>query len=162
MMGLNNMGGSAVGFTAELPEPTVERGASMAGMDHSGGARSDGAAPPTPDSATPAPEQMRVMHEMHSRMMADPVIRERTEADPALRELMGEMERMMAAGGSTGPAPTDAAMQLLARLLSDPEIEARVHTDPRLHELWNDPEVQRRLAESEPGTSSPAPAPHQH
>ena len=30
MMGSNNMGGPAVGFTAEFPAPTVERGATMA------------------------------------------------------------------------------------------------------------------------------------
>ena len=30
MMGSNNMGGPAVGFTAEFPTPTVERGATMA------------------------------------------------------------------------------------------------------------------------------------
>ena len=35
MMGVENMGGPAVGFLAELPQPTVERGAVMAGMDHS-------------------------------------------------------------------------------------------------------------------------------
>ena len=42
MMGSNNMGGPAVGFTAEFPTPTVERGAKMAeimkamGHDHGG------------------------------------------------------------------------------------------------------------------------------
>ena len=35
MMGIENMGGPAVGFLAEFPQPTVERGAVMAGMDHS-------------------------------------------------------------------------------------------------------------------------------
>ena len=30
MMGSNNMGGPAVGFSAEFPTPTVERGATMA------------------------------------------------------------------------------------------------------------------------------------
>ena len=30
MMGSNNMGGPAVGFTPEFPAPTVERGATMA------------------------------------------------------------------------------------------------------------------------------------
>lgn len=34
MMGINNMGGPSVGFLAALPEPTVPRGMSMAGMDH--------------------------------------------------------------------------------------------------------------------------------
>ena len=35
MMGVENMGGPAIGFLAEFPTPTVERGAVMAGMDHS-------------------------------------------------------------------------------------------------------------------------------
>jgi hypothetical protein len=34
MMGLENMGGPVVGFLASFPQPTVERGAVMAGMDH--------------------------------------------------------------------------------------------------------------------------------
>jgi ketosteroid isomerase-like protein len=34
MMGVHNMGGTAVGFAAELPVPTVPRGMSMAGMEH--------------------------------------------------------------------------------------------------------------------------------
>jgi hypothetical protein len=34
-MGVHNQGGPAVGFLAELPTPTVPRGMSMAGMDHS-------------------------------------------------------------------------------------------------------------------------------
>ena len=44
MMGSNNMGGPAVGFTPEFPAPTVERGATMAeimkamGHDHGGAA----------------------------------------------------------------------------------------------------------------------------
>jgi hypothetical protein len=43
MMGSNNMGGPAVGFTPEFPAPTVERGATMAeimkamGHDHGSG-----------------------------------------------------------------------------------------------------------------------------
>jgi hypothetical protein len=35
MMGVENMGGPAVGFLPQFPTPTVERGAVMAGMDHS-------------------------------------------------------------------------------------------------------------------------------
>ncbi len=45
MMGVHNMGGVASGFLAELPHPTVPRGMSMAGMDHSNmsGMRTDAA-----------------------------------------------------------------------------------------------------------------------
>jgi hypothetical protein len=64
MMGVHNMGGPAAGFIAALPEPTVPRGMSMAGMDHSG----HGAAPAEDEHAghvMPAEhreEMMRLMH----------------------------------------------------------------------------------------------------
>ena len=63
MMGTNNMGGPAVGFTPEFPTPTVERGATMAevmkamGHDHGTPAPAEATpAAPKPDStSTPRP-----------------------------------------------------------------------------------------------------------
>ena len=61
MMGSNNMGGPAVGFTAEFPTPTVERGAKMAeimkamGHDH-GGQANQVTSPAAPMSAPAAPK----------------------------------------------------------------------------------------------------------
>ena len=56
MMGINNMGGPAVDFTAEFPTPTAERGASMdelmKAMGHDHGTTSG---QPAPSNATPAP-----------------------------------------------------------------------------------------------------------
>lgn len=163
MMGLENMGGPAVGFLASLPEPSVPLGAShadamgsmdgagMQGMDHSkmtgnmpgpgtmsgmkadssGGAMRDSmagmdhgamrTAGSARDSATDhsatnhgAPGAGRgastsAMMEMHRRMMADPVIRQRVMADTAMRRMMqATTERMPAAGrptsGKDGPA----------------------------------------------------------
>jgi hypothetical protein len=206
MMGLNNMGGPAVGFVASLPQPTVARGQSMAGMDHSAMAATPGSAMPgmpgmpmqhgaeaqsgaQPGATDPlamdhvmgadstagagmmSQDAMRLMHEMHERMMADPVIRERVATDPVLQRMMAEMNMSISPAvplQNTGAAGTDTeqAMDFVVRLLSDPEVEARIHSDPRLHQLWSDPEVQRRLQElrrQEPAaspspTSSPAPA----
>lgn len=111
---------------------------------------------------------MERMMEMHRRMMADPVIRERVESQPELRRLMeemhgkGGMEGMDhgAMQGSGAASDTAQALEFVVRLLADPQVEARIHADPRLHQLWIDPEVQRRLAELR---ARPAAAePHQH
>jgi hypothetical protein len=191
MMGVNNMGGPAVGFLAALPQPTVPRGMSMAGMDHSRmdgmqhgqmqhgnmqhgqtgaqpmGRAAMGHAMPRDTSAGHAGMQhgampgmmdaqhMQRMHEMHMRMMADPVIRERVRTDPELSRMMREMEDMMpsghsmhgASGATVSASDREQAMDFVVRLLSDPAVEARIHSDPQLHQLWSDPEVQRRLAE---------------
>ncbi|HYW06125.1 MAG TPA: hypothetical protein VE913_04160 [Longimicrobium sp.] len=124
---------------------------------------------------------MPQMMEMHERMMADPVIRERVATDPVLKGMMQRMHgargmnhgsmpggQAMNHGAGTAAAMDSAqAIEFAVRLLSDPEVEARVHADPRLHQMWSDPEVQRRLAElrrqrgAQPA-AAPAPAPHRH
>ncbi|HEV2150037.1 MAG TPA: hypothetical protein VGR37_21750 [Longimicrobiaceae bacterium] len=191
MMGVNNMGGPAGGFLAALPQPTVPRGMSMAGMDHSrmpgtDHAHAHGAAPgqpvdhaamghAMPDGAARGMEgasedHLRRMMEMHERMMADPVIRARAAADPVLQQMMAGMHQPMPAGhathGAGAPDASDAeqAMDFIVRLLSDPAVEARIHHDPRLHQLWSDPEVQRRLAElrRRQGETATRPAPAPH
>jgi hypothetical protein len=120
---------------------------SMPGMQHAG----------AKDSAMMDSEQMRVMHEIYMRMMADPVIRERAAKDSVLQRLMQRMpEGMMGdttaahAGHREDSAAADTpearrAMEFVTLLLSDPQVEARVHADPRLHRLWSDPDVQRCL-----------------
>ena len=123
MMGIENMGGPAVGFLAGFPTPTVERGAVMAGMDHSkmhmapadsskmAHGDSAKAAPmdsmpgmqhqhdkPSPDSAKhEMAGHMDAMMELHMRMMADSVIRARVLADTAMRRMMTEMVEQMPA-----------------------------------------------------------------
>jgi hypothetical protein len=159
MMGVQNMGGPAVGFLPDFPTPTVARGAVMAhaGMNHGAAAQtSHDAHNATPPAGQPQPTDhsahgvqpaqgahTRQMMELHERMMADPVIRRRVEADSALQRMVQQMH------GTTEVAASDSAQAIdfAVRLLSDPEVEARVHSDPRLHRLWSDPEVQRRLAE---------------
>jgi hypothetical protein len=106
MMGVQNMGGPAVGFLAAFPTPTVERGAvmsheSMPGMNHSApGSRADSAKstghssmdhsahhPPAAVAAA-APDHTAAMNALHARMLADPVIRARIQSDSSLRRLM--------------------------------------------------------------------------
>jgi hypothetical protein len=119
MMGVENMGGPAVGFLAALPEGTVPRGAVMAGMDHAampGMQRTDSAhahgvdrrsADTTaaghamdamPDSAAsgmPTEEHVHVMMELHDRMMADSVVVMRMIADTAMHRMMLQMMEHM-------------------------------------------------------------------
>ena len=179
MMGLNNMGGPAVGFAAELPTPTVARGMSMAGMDHgampgmshegmAGGTASPPAAPGQMDGmdhagmpgmqtgagAQGAGMTMEQMMAMHARMMQDPVIRERVATDPVLRQMMQQMGAITSAAS---PAEREAN-DFILRLFADPDVVSRVNSDPELRRLWEDPEVQRRLAEIRAGQAAP-PAP---
>lgn len=102
-------------------------------------------------------QQMRLMQEIHTRMMADPVIRERVATDPVLQRLMQRMARGPgsdttgdhAAHGDAAAADSAGAreaMEFVTLLLSDPKVEERLHADPKLHRLWSDPEVQRCLA----------------
>lgn len=89
-MGVNNMGGPAVGFSAELPRPTVPRGMSLAGME--------GAAPDTSMAGMAGMPNMGAMQgsglspqqleAVFQRMMADPVIRERVATDPMLQQML--------------------------------------------------------------------------
>ena len=119
MMGVENMGGPSVGFLATFPKPTVERGAVMAGMDHSrmqpssrdssavdhskmdharmaGDSAKAGAVDHAKmnmaemrDSADAAHSQL--MMDLYMRMVADPVIRARVMADTAMRRMMIDM-----------------------------------------------------------------------
>jgi hypothetical protein len=115
-MGVHNQGGPAVGYLAELPTPTVPRGLSMAGMDHS---QMDHAAHAAPDAhaghAVPGAQQ-QPGHDAH-----------------AGHEMPGMTPGM------------HRAMEFIVRLLADPRVEARIHADPRMHEIWSRPAVQEYL-----------------
>jgi hypothetical protein len=110
-MGVQNMGGPVSGFLAGFPEPTVERGAVMdhaghaaappaggaAAVDHS--AMGHGAPPAAPAPAPSAAGHNDAMMSLFRRLMADPVVRARIEADTALSRLMKETG---AASGTAG------------------------------------------------------------
>ena len=128
-MGLNNQGGAAVGFLAQLPTPTVARGASMAGMDH------------TQMHAHPADTAAADPHAAHG---VQPAARDTAHAAhvPAPRDTAHAQHDQMQ---HESMSSMHAAMELIVRLLTHPQIEARIHADPRLHQLWSDPQVQRQL-----------------
>jgi len=180
-MGVNNQGGPAIGHLGEHPVPTVPRGLSMAGMDAAD--MDHGAHGPQPvghAEAEPSPDHhpaghpaegdrsgMQQMMEVHERMMADPVIRERAAGDPELQRMLREMPRMRGSPAATSETEMHRAMEFILRLLSDPEVEARIHADPRFHRLWSDPEVQRHLDRmrqmQDTGRGAPTGQPdHQH
>jgi hypothetical protein len=118
-MGLHNQGGPAVGFLPELPTPTVARGMSMAGMDHSqmdhGAHAGHGAQPQAGHDA----------HAAHGAQPGQPA-----HQGHAQHGMTSEMHQ---------------AMEFVLRLLADPQVDARIHANPGLHQLWADPEVQRHL-----------------
>jgi hypothetical protein len=115
-MGVHNQGGPAVGFLAELPTPTVARGMSMAGMDHSEMDHAAHAAPDAHAGHEPPAAQQQPGHDAH--------------AGHEMAGMTPEMQR---------------AMEFIVRLLADPQVEARIHADPRLHEIWSRPAVQQHL-----------------
>ena len=116
-LGAQNMGGVAVGSGEALPQPTVGRGMSvagmipraaalttaaagtgMAGMDH--GAMTQGQGTSMQDIS------METMMAVYRRMMADPVIRERVATDPVIQQLLGgDSSVARAAQGTAGAMP---------------------------------------------------------
>lgn len=175
MIGANNMGGPAIGFSTDLAAPTVTRGASMVGMSTHDMSAMGG---PTTRAETAAAQvtarlTLDAMMAIHRRMMADPVIRERVATDPVLQKMLRDagLDSMSAnAAGMAGmdhanmpgmtmtpsaaatmlkgtPAQRAQALDFVVKLLSDPAVEARIHTSAELHALWSDPEVQKRLAD---------------
>jgi hypothetical protein len=138
-MGVHNQGGPAVGYLAELPTPTVPRGMSMAGMDHT---QMDHAAHAGHEQPT-APDE----HAGHAPPRAEPGHDEHRE--PGAHAMTPQMQR---------------AMEFIVRLLADPQVDARIHADPRLHQIWADPAVQRhlRMLREMHGTTGAAPGHEGH
>ena len=132
MMGVENMGGPAVGFLAEFPTPTVERGAVMAGMDHAKmntpGVRDSSKAgavdhsrmhmPGKPDSARVPNDSMAGMD--HSKMKMPPGQR----TDSAAREVSG--------------APMEQMMELHMRMMADSVIRDRIMGDTTMRRMMMD------------------------
>jgi hypothetical protein len=163
---------AAMGHGQPAAAQAGAQGHAAMGHGNAAGAQGQNAMRGMQHGAAGSPD-MALMMEMHQRMMADPVIRERVATDPVLQQMMARMHGGQGMQGmdhgsmqGSGAAASDSAQALdfVVRLLSDPEVEARIHSDPRLHQLWSDPEVQRRLAELRRGQpAAPAPAPeHRH
>jgi hypothetical protein len=151
MMGVENMGGPAVGFLAAFPTPTVERGAvmgheSMAGMkDSAASSRADStkstehssmdhsAHHPVAPVATAAPEHTTAMKALHARMLADPVIRARVQSDSTLRRLMREAGLAVPAArkpASTKPRASSAKAKTASKAKPKPASKPKPAADP--------------------------------
>ncbi|HET9452941.1 MAG TPA: hypothetical protein VFO66_01555 [Gemmatimonadaceae bacterium] len=131
-MGIENMGGPAVGFLPELPSPTVTYGAVMTHDDRTGamtgfsyGSATGGAhAGHTPAAAAPA-DTTRPAADPHAGHDMRPA-----PADTGAR-------RNSAAHHDTGHdmGRDSGSMELHMRMLSDPAIRRRILADSALHRL---------------------------
>ncbi len=133
MMGVQNMGGPAVGFLAAFPTPTVERGAVMAGMDHGkmnmGAARTDTTMAGMDHSKMnmPAARTDTAMATMdHSKMNMPP-----TRTDTAMAA-MDHSKMAMPAESASG------MMEMHMRMMADPVIRARMMADTGMRRMMRD------------------------
>jgi hypothetical protein len=159
MMGIENMGGPAVGFLGEFPTPTVERGAVMAGMDHSKmpGMRKD---------STAGVDHARMGHDS-SRARA--AARDTTASvDHSRMHAPGERRDSAATDSTPGGARAVEQMtDLYMRMLTDSVIRRRVLADTGMRRALTEiadviPAEHREHFESmlreSPPTAAPAPA----
>ncbi len=151
MMGIQNMGGPVIGFLAAFPTPTVERGAVMAGMDHSNMAGMPGMAPMqgmTHDSSRTG--GMAGMD--HSRMAADS---SRPDTMPGMNRAAMGMD------SGAGRMHTDM-MAMHMRMLGDTGMRRHIRSDTTLSRMMREmiagmPAEHR--AHMEALMSAPLPAP---
>lgn len=166
-VGANNMGGLPIGFGDALPQPSVARGKSMAGVvPRSAAAAADaGMAGMQHGNMQPGqpgqnPEAMNVqgisrevMLAVYERMMADPVIRERIATDPVIRQLLGDSSagRGQGMGGMNMPGMDHANMPGMAttgaanRETPAPMTEERRQAIEFAVRLLSDPAVEARV-----------------
>ncbi|MEO8193184.1 MAG: hypothetical protein ABI681_04990 [Gemmatimonadales bacterium] len=131
MMGVQNMGGLAVGFLSELPKPTVARGAvhnagAMAGMNHGatgGTAAGGGATMPGMD---------------HSSMNMPATGSSGGGTSSSMNSMKGMDHSTMKMPGMTMPGTevsSKAMMDLHMRMMADPVIRARMMADPEMRRM---------------------------
>jgi hypothetical protein len=146
MMGLNNMGGPATGFLAALPEPTVPRGMSMAGMDHGSMAGMEGMPGMQHDTMTmPAGHQaqMRGMQHENMTMPRDSAMQPMAGVDhsrmPGMQQgaarPSGGMPGMQQGGMQMDGTMMQGMMEMHMRMMQDPVIRERMATDPMLQRM---------------------------
>lgn len=155
MMGIENMGGSAVGILPGWPKPTIARGApaseAMRGMSHPG---TDMAHKPDSDMASMD----------HSQMAGRAGDSTASKSDTAHANAAGtSMPGMdMSAGQSKAgvmPAHSDstmaAMMELHTRMLADPTILKRVMADTALHRLMLKTATKKPIATKKATAAKP-------
>ena len=169
MMGVENMGGPSVGFLAEFPQPTVERGAVMAGMDHSRmpGMRDSAGMPgmdhgkmAAADSAKPgAMQQME-----HGQMAMTPghAMPGMTADSAAMRTMMELHMRMLADSVIRRRLAADTAMR---RMMTDMMDDMPAEHRQRMQDMMNRAEpaktpapAARSRRRAQPTPAKPAPA----
>ena len=145
MMGVNNMGGPAVGFLSALPEPTVPRGMSMAGMDH---ASMPGMEPGQP-GAQPA-DHSAMGHTVPGDTAAGPAgMQHEGMTMPSDSAMPGMSQGGMQMDGEM----MQRMMEMHMRMLQDPVIRERIATDPVLQQMMREaPDMMQMM---EPDHSMP-------
>ena len=140
MMGVNNMGGPAVGFLAALPDPTVPRGMSMAGMNHAsmpGMQHGPAGAQPADHSAMghvmPADTAVGHAGMQHGGMTMPPD---------------SVMSGMPQGGAHMDGAMMQRMMQMHVRMLRDPVIRERIATDPILQRMMQESPDMMQMMQS--------------
>ncbi len=136
MMGANNMGGTAVDFLAQLPTPTVARGAvHMAGMNHRPAAAGSMTgidhskmAMPAPSGKTQGAKADGVAGVNHSKMAMP--------AAASARGMPGMDHSGMNMTGANGSM--DPMMKLHMEMMADPVILKRVMADPGMRRMMAD------------------------
>lgn len=138
MMGTNNMGGPVIGFLAGFPEPTLPRGAVMAGMEHGGmqgmnhagmqgmqhqAAAGQGHAGMQHDSTAGGRGQMPGME--HAGMAG-------------MQQGQSAMPGMQHDSAASGDMTMQRMMAIHERMMADPVIRARVAADPELQRMMSE------------------------
>ncbi len=126
MMGVQNMGGPAVGFLPELPTATVARGstsmtnmAGMSGMSH-------GAAPGKADAGAPMAGMDHSKTNMPAGAAAAP------DSMPGMKMPAPGMEGMNMSSSGTS---MQSMMDLHMRMMEDPVMRSRMMTDPEMRRI---------------------------
>ena len=183
MMGLENMGGPAVGFLPGWPTPTIARGQpaaeamkNMAGMSGSGanmaGMEMDSSAAAKSGNMDMTGMNMdrSAMMQMHMRMMDDPVIRERVMRDTTMRRMMNEMMQAMPAdhemnmsdmppSGAHGSAPSSPAKKDRSLAATSPKTRTTSMTKASTTSKAKSPRAKGTSSAGKKAAAKPAPKP---
>ncbi len=133
-MGINNMGGPVMGFLAAFPTPTVERGASMAGMDHAamGHQPSDSMAGMLQGRAGARDTARAGAHAGMPGMAARDTARAAAAGMPGMQH--GQQDSANRTQGMMS-LTMEQMMAIHERMMADPVIRERVATDPVLQRM---------------------------
>jgi hypothetical protein len=161
MMGVENMGGPAVGILPGWPTPTLARGASMleamkgmAGMRGTSHGAHAGAAKPMAGMNMPAPSTPGMRMDSASGARAGM----QHDAMPRMPGMkMGDSASASGMAGMAGMVGHDSAMMRLhARMMSDPVIRERMMADTAMRRMMS--EMKPGMADEEHAKTRKAPA----